>query len=98
MQKHIDKVHGEKRQKTHKCDSCGQSFFVAAQLKEHVHTVHEGNKDYKCDACGNSFSQEENLKTHIQTIQEYGKVHKCETCGKTLSSTRLFEEAYSHCL
>ena len=31
----------------HKCESCSKSFTSAADLKRHIHTIHEGHKDQK---------------------------------------------------
>ena len=59
--------------------------LVAAYLKRHTHTVHEGHKDYKCESCGKSFSQTSALKNHIYTIHEGHKDNKCESCGKSFS-------------
>ena len=56
--------------KDYKCESCGESFTSAKDLKRHIHTVHEGHKDHKCESCGKSFSQSGSLKKHIH------KVHK----------------------
>ena len=54
----------------HKCESCNKSFSQAYNLKNHIHTVHEGHKDYKCESCGKSFSQAGDLKRHIHKIHE----------------------------
>ena len=54
--------------KNHKCDSCGKAFFQGGHLREHINSVHNGQKDHKCDSCGKSFSQYGSLKKHINVV------------------------------
>ena len=35
--------------KNHKCDTCEKSFSHAHNLKTHINTVHNGQKDHKYD-------------------------------------------------
>ena len=55
------------------CTSCDKSFAHPDDLKNHIHTVHEGHKDHKCE-----FSQVGNLKKHIHIVHEGSKDYKCE--------------------
>ncbi len=48
----------------YQCFFCGNSFSKASNLKNHIHTIHEGHKDYKCDSCGKAFSEVGKLKKH----------------------------------
>ena len=32
--------------KNHKCDSCGKEFSQAGNLKKHINTVHNGQKEH----------------------------------------------------
>ena len=57
----------------------------AGHLKNHIYTVHEGNKDHKCKSCGKSFSEAGSLKKHIHTVHEHHKDYKCISCCKSFS-------------
>ena len=57
-------------------------------LKKHIDTIHNGQKDYKCNSCGKSFSQAQNLKTHINSVHNGVKNNKCDSCGKSFSSSQ----------
>ena len=49
----------------YKCESCDKAFTRPDSLRNHIHTIHEGNKDYKCKSCGKSISHAGDLKRHI---------------------------------
>ena len=53
-----------------KCDSCGKPFTKSGDLKKHIKTIHEGQRNYKCDFCGKSFTQSGRLKRHIKALHE----------------------------
>ena len=72
----------------HKCEPCGKSFSHAHSLKNHIHTIHEGQKDHKCISCGKLFSQGGYLQKHIRTIHEGQRDYKCDSCGKSFSVAR----------
>ena len=57
-----------KKVKNHKCDSCLKSFSSPMDLKRHINSVHNGQKDQKCDLCGKTFSAAGNLKRHIDAV------------------------------
>ena len=42
--------------------------FIAGDLKKHIHSVHNGQKDHKCDSCGKAFSSAGDLKKHINAV------------------------------
>ena len=58
----MESVHGR-----YKCKSCGKEFLRTETLKNHIYTIHEGNKDHKC--CGRSFSDAGSLKKHTLRCQ-----------------------------
>ena len=82
----------------HKCDFCGKSFTVSANLKRHISIVHKDinvpnnetkrrkrKKDVKecfCKICGKSFRGIGNLRTHMRSVHEGKKNHICPNCGK----------------
>ena len=76
-----------KKDKDHKCESCGKLFSDVRNLKRHIRTIHENSeKNHKCELCGKAFSLAHHLKNHNEVIHENpGKNHKCETCGKSFS-------------
>ena len=82
---HVDINSTQKVKKNLKCDYCGKSFSLKAQLKTHIHTVHEGYKKYECESCLKSFSQKGHLKKHIRSVHEGHKDYKCEPCRKSFS-------------
>ena len=45
-----------------KCDACGKTFTQAGDLKKHITTVHNSQKDHKCYSCGKAFSKAGNLR------------------------------------
>ena len=61
--------------KIFKCDSFGKSFTQAGNLRVHIKTVQEGEKDFTCESCEKSFTQVDSLKGHIRNIH---KGHKSE--------------------
>ena len=67
----------------HECVECKKSFSRAENLRNHIHTVHEGKKNYKCKTCDKSFSRAQILKKHIHTVHEGHKDYKCNYCGKS---------------
>ena len=44
--------------------------LVENNLRQHIHTVHEGYKDHKCESCGKTFSSAQYVKKHIHTFHE----------------------------
>ena len=48
--------------------TCEKAFSQAWILKQHINSVHNGQKDYKCDTCGKAYFEARNLKIHINSI------------------------------
>ena len=70
------------------CKSCDKSFSTEQNLRRHIYTVHDGNKDYKCEACGKMFSLKHQLKNHIHVKHQdkyselWSKYYKSEKKGR----------------
>ena len=62
-----------------------KTCILVQDLKKHIYSVHEGQKDHKCESCEKSFSRAQTLKRHIHTVHEGHKDYKCESCGKSFS-------------
>ena len=53
--------------KNHKCETCGKAYSNLKNLKRHMSSVHEGEKNNnKCETCGKCFSRLHSLKIHIR--------------------------------
>lgn len=70
-------------EKTHKCDTCGETFTDYSKLKEHRKT-HASEKQFSCELCDKTFTQNSTLKRHQRTHTRE-KPYKCEICGKSFS-------------
>ena len=77
----IKTVHG--KQKTYKCEICGQAFRQKQNIKTHIKTVHEKHRDYNCKICGKDFTAKQILNRHINTVHEKRRDYKCEICGQS---------------
>ena len=66
----------------HECVICGKHFGRKQELKRHIYTVHEKQRNYKCENCGNAFQTEYNLRVHVESIHEEIRNYKCDDCGK----------------
>ena len=62
-----------------------KSLFSIRNLKIHINSVHNGQKDHKCDSCGKVFSKSAILKQHTNAVHNGQKDHKCDLCGKAFS-------------
>ena len=83
---HESKVHGIKKYKDHKCETCGEKFAKVMHLKEHLSTVCQPIPR-TCEYCAKMCKTATILKRHImnfhETLPDGQKNLKCEHCGKT---------------
>ena len=43
-------------------------FSQGGNMRTHIKSVHEGQKDFKCNYCGKNFSQAGNVRKHIKKV------------------------------
>ena len=60
-------------------------FFLKADMRRHVESVHEGKRPHKCNVCGKSFTEKKFMLKHIDTVHEGNKPFKCESCERTFA-------------
>ena len=62
------KVHGVVKIKSHKCQTCGNSFAKLDGLQRHITRTHATKtvkvKSFKCDVCPNAYTSQSSLKRH----------------------------------
>ena len=68
------------------CHLCGSQFKKKRNLDQHIHTVHEGNKDFKCESCGKDFALMGTLNQHKKLVHEGIKEKVCTLCGKQMGT------------
>ena len=93
LELHIAKAREGK--KPFSCDKCDKGFSRAFRLKEHVQSVHEGEK-HLCDTCGNGYLHKNALKEHINVIHNNFKQkteqYLCNICGKDYTKKWVLEQ------
>ena len=74
------------------CRYCQKTFTITQSLKQHIRTVHEGQKDFICGQCSKSFTTSKNLKQHMIVVHEpWLMVHfDCTKCEKSFTRDAKF--------
>ena len=73
------------------CELCDSVFTgkilrqCKSNLKIHIRTVHEGERNFPCHICNKPFWHPWHRKRHIQSVHEKLKPIKCNVCGKSFS-------------
>ena len=83
LHKHLSKHVAEI--KSHLCPTCGESFHLARELRNHVANKHEPPKPpvwVVCDQCGKQFSSRKKLVAHIRQCHDKSKAFPCHLCDK----------------
>ncbi len=71
--------------KSHLCPTCGESFHLARELRNHMTSKHEPPKPpvwVVCDQCGKQFSSRKKLVAHIRQCHDKSKAFPCHLCDK----------------
>ena len=68
--------------KPHRCDTCGQSYNVAANLRLHraLHRTAGDVTTPECPECGKRFARLASLKAHLM-LHEQDESLICSECG-----------------
>ena len=70
FKRHISTVHEEN--KPFSCDSCNKKFGHKCDLKRHVASYHEEDKQsFLCNTCGQSFKTGIKLKQHFESVHKH---------------------------
>lgn len=65
----------------HECETCGQRFTKAGNLRRHRRLVHAPDSPwFTCSHCGKGFTRKDGLETHLLTHTGERR-HTCHTCG-----------------
>ena len=74
-----------------KCKDCDSIFTgikmrqCESNLKIHIRSVHEGERNFSCNMCEKAFWHPFGLKRHINCVHYKKKYASCNNCGKSFS-------------
>ena len=80
-----------------KCPHC-EAILAKVNLKRHIRTVHEKQKDHKCDLCGKEYFAKKRLNEHIKRDHDKIRDEKCNQCGKNFFTKDILKKhiGYTH--
>ena len=73
-----------------KCPHC-EAILAKVNLKRHIRTVHDKQKDHKCDLCGKEYFAKKRLNEHIKRDHDKIRDEKCNQCGKFFYTKELLK-------
>ena len=73
-----------------KCPHC-EAILAKVNLKRHIRTVHDKQKDHKCDLCGKEYFAKKRLNEHIKRDHDKIRDEKCNQCGKFFFTKELLK-------
>lgn len=66
LSQHEDKMHG-RRPHTYRCQLCSKGFWYKRDLRGHLASKHQMQKDYSCSLCNKEFSYKRHYKSHMNS-------------------------------
>ncbi|KAF4085635.1 hypothetical protein AMELA_G00097290 [Ameiurus melas] len=93
------------KQTPHICDRCGMSFNRTDNLRLHLHSVHQIERDlpeakpeklYTCETCTKSFVSQASLEIH-KRIHTGAMPYSCTVCSRQFKqSSHLYSHMFTH--
>lgn len=93
------------KQTPHICDRCGMSFNRTDNLRLHLHSVHQIERDfpeakpeklYTCETCNKSFVSQASLEIH-KRIHTGAMPYSCTVCSRQFKqSSHLYSHMFTH--
>ena len=80
----------------HSCSVCSRGFKTRNDLKRHVRTVHERQKNHACDMCGKRFGHSGHLNRHRETVHMKLRKHCCAICNDSFSQASHLRSHIAH--
>ena len=78
-----DKMSNPEDRRPHVCPTCGKAYTIAAHLRDHQRSVHDGVR-YICSKCQKLFVKESYRNRHQQQCP--GTRYTCSNCGQDFST------------
>ena len=69
------------------CEKCGTEFKSDRSLKDHIASIHLGQKNFPCEICGKLFNRATNLHQH-KRIHDGIKQFQCIYCNSSYGEKR----------
>ena len=87
LTKHMES-HEESR---HKCDLCGEKFFRAESVRNHLRKQHGQVETFRCSYCGQWFSDHTSLREHSKSEHNVANAgHRpCVLCGEIVTASAM---------
>ena len=67
LKKHKERIHDGLK---YPCTICHKNLCTPYEVKTHIETVHEGQKNHQCTYCGKKFGRKDKLRCHIKTLHK----------------------------
>ena len=67
LKKHKERIHDGLK---YPCNICHKYLCTPYEVRTHIETVHEGQKNHQCTYCGKKFGRKDKLRCHIKTLHK----------------------------